>query len=120
MDVDRVFEQRSEHGLVGFNLIEDYVHPTREGHELIAWHVWDAMEQAGWFGINSAADRAHFERLVAQRRLRPMTKNARWFYNQGVVLKHQGQTAAAIEKYRQALGSVAELSCGIAKPGGTP
>ena len=102
VDVDRIFEQRSEHGLVGFNLIEDYVHPTWKGHELIAWHVWDTMEQAGWFGINSAADRNYFDHLVAQRR-RPMTQNAQWLYNQGVVLKHQGQTAAAIEKYRQAL-----------------
>jgi len=103
VDIDLIFEQRSEHGLVGFNLIEDYVHPTREGHEIIAWHIWDAMEQAGWFGMNSAADRTRFDRLMAQRRLRPMTMNAMWFYNQGVVLKHQGQTAGAIEKYRQAL-----------------
>ena len=103
VDVERIFEQRSEHGLVGFNLIEDYVHPTREGHELIAWHVWDAIERAGWLGKKSAADKAVFDDLVAERRRRPMFKNAVWSFNQGVVLEHQGQTEAAIKKYRQAL-----------------
>jgi tetratricopeptide (TPR) repeat protein len=103
VDVERIFEQRSEHGLVGSNLIEDYVHPTREGHELIAWHVWDAIERAGWFGKKSAADTAILDRLVAERRRRPMSENAVWFFNQGVVLENQGQTEAAIEKFRQAL-----------------
>ena len=104
VDVDRNFEQSSEHGLVGFNLIEDYVHPTREGHEIIAWHIWDAIEGASWFGNKEPASRALFDRLVAERRRRPMIKSkARWFLNQGVVLQHQGNHEAAIEKYIQAL-----------------
>ena len=103
VDVDRDFKQRSEHGLVGFNLIEDYVHPTREGHEIIAWHIWDAIEGAGWFGNKKSASRALFDRLIAERG-RPIIKGkARWFLNQGVVLQHQGNHEAAIEKYRQAL-----------------
>ena len=103
VDVDQIFEQQSEHGLVGYNLIEDYVHPSRAGHQLIAWHIWNAIEREGWFGEKSGADRALFERLADQRRSRPVTENAKWLYNQGVVLTNQGQHEAAIKKYRQAL-----------------
>ena len=104
VDVDRVFEQHSEHGLVGLNLIEDFVHPTRGGHEIIAWHVWDAMERAGWFGNKTPADRSIFDTLIANRSRQPTKNNkATWFYNQGVLLEKQNQAEAAIEKYRQAL-----------------
>ncbi|MCX6877876.1 MAG: tetratricopeptide repeat protein [Verrucomicrobia bacterium] len=108
VDVDRLFEQQSEHGLVGFNLIEDYVHPTRQGHELIAWHLWEAMEQAGWFNGKSDARQAVFDRILAQRRPQTPAQNAVWFYNQGVVLEKQDQVDAAIKRYREAL----ELSPG--------
>ena len=47
VDMDQVFARRSEHGLVGFNLVEDYVHPTLEGHQLIAWELWQAIERTG-------------------------------------------------------------------------
>ena len=102
VDVDKLFTQRSDHGLVGFNLIEDYVHPTKEGHLLIAWHLWEAIEGAGWYGP-SAVDRALFDKVVAQRPSGTSPLNAVWFYNQGVVLSHQGHTDRAIKKYREAL-----------------
>ncbi|MGB6041944.1 MAG: tetratricopeptide repeat protein [Pirellulales bacterium] len=105
VDADQSFEQRSEHGLAGFNLIEDYVHPTREGHEIIAWYIYDAIARAGWLGSETPAKRELFDALVAERRRRPVTNdtNAVWFYNQGVVLENQGNAEAAIEKYRQSL-----------------
>ena len=103
VDADRVFEELSEHGLVGFNLIEDYVHPTQKGHEIIAWHLWDAMERAGWLGSKAPAKRAVFDDVIAERRSRPKTKNATWFYNQGVVLANQGRSKEAIQKFREAL-----------------
>ena len=31
VDIDTIYQSESEHGLVGFNLIKDYVHPTAEG-----------------------------------------------------------------------------------------
>ena len=108
VDIDQLFEQQSEHGLVGFNLIEDYVHPTRQGHELIAWQIWEAMEQAGWFNGKSRARKAVFDGLLAQRHPKTPAKNAVWFYNQGVVLEKQDQVDAAIKSYREAL----ELSPG--------
>ena len=103
VDVDLLFEQQSEHGLVGFNLIEDYVHPTRHGHELIAWQIWEAMERAGWFNGKSLAQKTVFDRILAQRRPQTPEKNSVWFYNQGVVLEKQGQVDAAIKSYRQAV-----------------
>lgn len=104
VDMDNLFEQNSEHGLVGFNLIEDFVHPTREGHEIIAWHVWDTMERAGWFGSKKPAERSVFDNLIAERHSRPtQDKNAMWFFNQGVLLEKQGHSAEAIDKYIQAL-----------------
>jgi len=84
-------------------LIEDYVHPTRRGHELIAWHVLRAIANAGWLGGGDAPDRAAFDRLVAERRSRTEERNATWFFNQGVILTDQGHVAEAIAKYREAL-----------------
>ena len=103
VDMDEVFTRRSEHGLVGFNLIEDYVHPTPEGHQLIAWHMWDAMERAGWFGAKRTAEQALFDRTVAERRPKAQARNATWFYNEGVILETQGHLDAAIKSYRQAV-----------------
>ena len=104
VDMDAVFEELSENGLVGFNLIEDYVHPTREGHEIIAWHMWDAIEKAGWLGGRQQAERTLFDQVIAERNQKPMTANqAVWFFNQGVILAKQGNQEAAIEKYRRAV-----------------
>jgi tetratricopeptide (TPR) repeat protein len=103
VDADRLFAERSANGLVGFELVEDYVHPTRAGHELIAWHVLRAMADAGWLGEGVTPDRAAYDRLLAERHTRPQERNATWFYNQGVILTDQGALDAAIEKYREAV-----------------
>jgi tetratricopeptide (TPR) repeat protein len=103
VDVERIFEERSEHGLVGFNLIEDYVHPTGEGHQIIAWHIWEAMAREGWLGRGSEARRAIFERVVAGRRPVVSSRNVTWLFNQAAVLRHEGHMEQAIEKYRRAL-----------------
>ncbi|MCE5257260.1 MAG: tetratricopeptide repeat protein [Spirochaetaceae bacterium] len=104
LDIDRFFVEQSEHGLLGFNLIEDYVHPTRKGHELIAWQLWEAIEQAGAMGEKVTPSKAVFDEILAKRRpLLQTTNNAVWLYNQGVVLQNQGNAAAAIEKYRASL-----------------
>jgi tetratricopeptide (TPR) repeat protein len=103
VDADRIFEEQSEEGLVGFGLIEDYVHPTHSGHELIAWHIWDAIERVGWFADKAPADRKVFDRVVAERQRQPTAPYASWFFNQGVLLQEQGHWGRAIEKYGQAL-----------------
>lgn len=119
VDVDKIFEERSEHGLVGFNLIEDYVHPTREGHELIAWHMWEAMEQAGWFKRGAPAQRVVFDRLVAERRKKLSgTENATWIRNQAFILQNQGRIREAMEKYRECLAKAPEDQAALQNFGG--
>ena len=103
VDLDRVFHQQTEHGLIGFDLIEDYVHPTLEGHQIIAWHLWQALERTGWLGEENKPRRELFEQIVANRPAGSVSLNATWFYNQGCVLFNQGRKEQAIEKFRQAL-----------------
>ena len=107
VDADALFTDHSDHGLVGYNLIEDYVHPNREGHELIAWQLWNAMEDAGWFGdreVDSAGRRDIFDATLAARTTDVAEhENVVWLVNQGVILRNQGQDELAMEKYRQAL-----------------
>jgi len=103
VDVDALFRQRSANGLVGLEWIEDYVHPTRAGHELIAWHVARAIEASGAVEAPPALDRGAFEEVVARRRSRPLERNATWFYNTAVLLSEQGRVREAIDKYREAL-----------------
>lgn len=101
VDTERVFEEHSEHRLVGFNWIEDYVHPTRKGHELIAWHLWSAMAEAGWLG--EPARREVFERVVAARTVEGAEYNAVWLFNQASVLRHQGHLEQALARLREAV-----------------
>lgn len=103
VDVDGIFEETSENGLVGFELIEDYVHPSPEGHSLIAWNLWREMAQAQWIDGVESADRAVFDRIVATRPSVPSNRNAVWHYNQGVILENQDHFQEAIAKYRQAI-----------------
>jgi tetratricopeptide (TPR) repeat protein len=102
VDAERLFEEHSEHGLVGFNWIEDYVHPTREGHALIAWELWQAMAEAGWLG-EQPTRREVFERVVARREVAGAEHNAVWLFNQASVLRHQGHIEQAAARYREAV-----------------
>lgn len=103
IDADLHFRESSEGGLVGFNLIEDYVHPNRQGHALIAWHVSREIEQRGWLAEGRAFGRAQFNRLIATRNAEAGPRNATWFFNTGVVLSDQARYPEAISKYREAL-----------------
>jgi len=103
VDCDALFTRQAEHGLVGFNLIEDYVHPTRKAHVLIAWALWQAIERAGWVSEKSVARRRVFDAVVARRPPIDEAANATWLFNQGVILENQGSLDQAVAKYRQAL-----------------
>jgi tetratricopeptide (TPR) repeat protein len=102
VDVERTLETESEHGLIGFNWIEDYVHPTQQGHRRIALAIWDAMERAGWLGPPRPADPELFRRVTA-RRGEVEAENPRFLYNTAVVLQQQGRAAEAMEEYRRAI-----------------
>ena len=103
VDADRVFTEQSEHGLLGFNLIKDYVHPTEEGHQLIAWHLWDAIERSGWLGESREASRDLYAQVIASRPKIASTGKSAWFFNQGVLLEKQGQLQAAADNYLEAI-----------------
>jgi len=47
LDVDRIFEEASPEGLVGFNLFADFLHPNLAGHQLIARRVFELLRAAG-------------------------------------------------------------------------
>lgn len=109
VDVERAFEQASPHGLVGFNLVEDYVHPTPAGHRLIAKEIWRTMLETGMLGAPRTADDSLFDQVVgksdAATAPRPgsESRTAELLYNQAYVLEHQGMVDQAIEKYRACL-----------------
>jgi hypothetical protein len=43
LDVRRIFEERSENGIPGDDLLIDHVHPRIDGHQLIAQKLLDEM-----------------------------------------------------------------------------
>lgn len=114
VDCERAFEEASPHGLVGFGLIEDYVHPKPRGHWLIARELFKAIEQR--LRPGRPPDWPAFERTAgkepppdmdpldssAARSLDP-ARTATWLYNLGVVLEHQGLVERAMEKFRSSL-----------------
>jgi len=107
VDVERLFEQQSEHGLVGFNLVEDYVHPKPEGHRLIARELWRTIHLEGLAGEARQPDVAEFDRaldaLGATADAARREANPSWLFNLAVVLEKQGLDEQAMEKYRACL-----------------
>ena len=67
VDIERSFAKASPHGLVGFNLIEDYVHPTREGHRRIAFELFNALLDHGLPEKRPAVDFATFDKAWGPR-----------------------------------------------------
>ncbi|MAE63253.1 MAG: hypothetical protein CMJ18_03190 [Phycisphaeraceae bacterium] len=102
VDMDRVFSEESEHGIVGFPLIEDYVHPSIAGHRLIAFHIWRAIEQV-LSNDPGALTRERFDRIVPAQRSRTLPVSPAWLFNTGCVLENQGRVPEAMAKYREAL-----------------
>jgi tetratricopeptide (TPR) repeat protein len=99
VDTERIFEDASPGRLVGFNLIEDYVHPKPEGHKLIARAIWQALLEDGRLGEPKSADLAVFERAVGSEATAAGTPAL--LYNLAVVLENQGRFDQAMEKYRE-------------------
>jgi len=115
LDAERVFERASPHGLIGFNLIEDYVHPKPEGHRLLALELWKLVEESGLAGEPRPADPRRFDEVVGG--LDPGDPGAdpdapeaaagaetpSLLFNLAVVLENQGRFDQAMEKYRACL-----------------
>jgi tetratricopeptide (TPR) repeat protein len=114
VDVERFFEGESPHGLVGFNLIEDYVHPKPIGHWIIARELWKTLNgrlqpgrPAGDFEFQRAAGappESDGSSVAASTGVNQSPRRtARLLYNLGIVFEHQKLTDQAIEKYRACL-----------------
>gem|GEM_PF-3271641 len=43
VDIEKIFEERSSHGVVGNSLMLEHVHPTLEGHSLIAQNLAETI-----------------------------------------------------------------------------
>lgn len=112
VDLEKDFEEASPHGLVGFNLIEDYVHPNRRGHQLIALALWRFLNSAGWLGAARSADPAEFWKALGAEGSAPagapptgeaQASTPAELYNLGLVMDKQGEKARAAALYQQCL-----------------
>jgi tetratricopeptide (TPR) repeat protein len=112
VDAERVFENEAPNGLVGFNLIEDYVHPNPKGHELVAYALYELLLREGLVGEQHQPDPTNFakalevstaERDAAAGEGASVAKRAAMLYNLAFVLQSQGHRDEAIEKYRACL-----------------
>lgn len=54
-DTERMFLRVSPGGITGANLFVDHVHPSIEGHQLVAWVILDAAARAGLVPLDVAA-----------------------------------------------------------------
>lgn len=106
VDVEGRFTELSPHGLVGFNLIEDYVHPTREAHEHIAFAIWEAMRAAHLPAApRESSPEALFARIVEVHRSRDASSDntATFLYNQGMLLGNQARWEEARRKLQDSV-----------------
>jgi len=107
LDLEAVFVEASPDGLIGFNLLEDYVHPKPEGHRLIARELWRVVQQEGLAGEAREADPAEFDLALERRGLTvedaAKQSNPSWLFNLAVVLEKQGLDDQALQKYRACL-----------------
>lgn len=63
VDARRLFEERSEHGIVGGRWLVDHVHPGVEGHQLLADAVAEKMIELGWVAPIDDWQRLKMERF---------------------------------------------------------
>ncbi len=106
VDVEHEFEKTSPHGLLGFDLFEDYVHPKPAGHRLIARLVWRELVERGFLGDPRPAEIAEFDAAVALDSAPGAEETARspaLLFNLAVVLENQGRIDDAMDNYRACL-----------------
>jgi tetratricopeptide (TPR) repeat protein len=101
VDLDRIFWEIAEDGLPGFDLFQDYVHPTPAAHRRIAMEIWRRLEEGGLVGEPRSADESLFQAAVEE----PPPRGAEagspaLVYNLAVVLENQGRIDEAKENYR--------------------
>lgn len=105
VDVEAVFDAEAEHGLTGFDLIEDYVHPKPHAHRIVAKALWRAILEGGLVGERRTADPSRFEAAVAPVETASGTDEGspNLLYNLGIVFENRGMRREAAEKFRECL-----------------
>ncbi len=54
VDAERIFSDRSDHGIVGNRWLVDHVHPTVEGHEILGEALSEVCIQQGWLPVTNS------------------------------------------------------------------
>ncbi len=106
VDVEGLFTELSPNGLVGFNLIQDYVHPTREAHEHIAFALWESMRAANLPAApRESTPKALFAKILEARRSQDSSSDntATFLYNQGMLLANQARWEGARQKLQESV-----------------
>ena len=109
LDAEALLVEASPNRQLGFNLIEDYVHPNLEGHRRIAHALYRLVRTAGIGAPAGAPDEAAFAAAVAHVDAEnaddphAQGESAAMLFNTAVVLTSQGHRDQAIEKYRAAV-----------------
>lgn len=113
LDIENKFEEITPDGLIGFNLIQDYVHPNEEGHRRIALELWKILQEKGFLGEIRSPDEKAFWKAVGVESAIEMVAKAEapsgegviktpaLIYNLAVILENQGHIDQAMKKYRQ-------------------
>jgi Flp pilus assembly protein TadD len=101
VDVEAAFDDLARDGLPGFDLFQDYVHPTPEAHRRIALEIWRLLEENGMVGEARPADEEIFRAAIeAAEEPTGEAGSPALVYNLAVVLENQGRIEDAKENYR--------------------
>lgn len=65
VDAEAVFRQRSEHGVIGYELIYDHCHPSVYGHRILARLIVESLFEGGFEPLKEL-DRAALDRVLTQ------------------------------------------------------
>jgi len=105
VDVEKAIAEQATGGLVGFEWIEDYVHPSRRGHEWIARTILQNLLGMGIVESRVTTPLADFDALLADRRASPpevdSKHRAAMLFNTASILTNQGRFDQAISQYRE-------------------
>ena len=99
-DYQAFLAKRSEHGIPGDDWFLDHVHPTVEGHRLLALELVSLMEQHGQLSNKSTLNEASIEQ-IKQRVLAGIDDNAH-----GIALRNLGNVLSWAGKKREAYTAV--------------
>lgn len=98
LDVASRIDERSPHGIPGYDQFEDYVHLKPDAHREVAFRLWEAI-------VGRGADRERFELAIGNTGREIRGQTPQMLFNTAVVLENRGDFAQAIEKYSECLAA---------------